>query len=75
MRRYSSRTLLSRLQRCSMGLTVACVPVGLVVALVAVACSSDGGTSPGGCTGTCLVTNQSDLSVVHVYLRPCTNAL
>jgi hypothetical protein len=74
MRDVSFLALLPRLRTCWMGITTACLTAVLAVALVAAACN--GGTGPESCNGTCLVvSNQSELSVIHVYVRPCTDAV
>jgi hypothetical protein len=66
---------LSQFGRRWIGSIAACVPAGLVVVGLAVACSKDSTTGPGLCDGTCItVSNQSALSVDEVYFRSCTDA-
>lgn len=77
MRRFSPHPPLglSRLRRSWTGIIAACVPAGVVLTIVAVACSKDGSTGPGLCSGTCIaISNQSDLTVNEVYFRACTDA-
>jgi hypothetical protein len=74
---FSSPPLLglSRLRTHWMAIIAACVPAGLAIAVVAVACGGDSITGPGFCTGTCIaVSNQADVGVNEVYFRSCADA-